>query len=86
VPKAKRRRRLVYRDHSDEEIRNELRTKIVEGSVLCDYLQNIVGSPVHERGRSDRECWVAEGMRVLADTMLAIATSTAPPKVETNQD
>jgi len=84
APKARRpKRRVIYREHSDEDLRNAIRGAIPEGGVLWDWLSLICLDAVNDD--TDFKRGVQEGRRTLAGEILTIAMSREPPKVDTNQ-
>ena len=77
-------RRLVYREHTDEALQNEIRVAIPVGGVLWDYF-SIIGMDTVD-GPTEFARGVQEGRRRLAGELLTVAMSKPEPKVENEQE
>jgi len=64
-------RRIIYRQHSDEQIRAAIKAACPEGSIFADYLQTVCLELVEAPTEFERG--VAEGKRRLAGEILTIA-------------
>ncbi len=69
----KKQRRLSYRSHNDEQIRNAIRAACPEGSIFADYLEQVCLEFVDAPDEFNRG--IAEGKRRLAGEILNIAMS-----------
>ena len=77
-------RRLVYREHDDEEVRNAIRAAIPESGVIWDYL-TLIGMDMVD-GANEYERGIVEGKRRFAGELLTLAMTKDLPKVRTNQE
>lgn len=81
---VKRQRRIVFREHSQEEYNNAIRSTIIEGSVFWDYLSGICLQTIDGSAEFDRG--VREGERRCAGDILNIAMSQPVRKEKENEE
>ena len=81
-PKPRKRRRLVYRQHTDDQVRNAIKASIPEGSIVMDWLElqcleRVSGGTEFDRGRAEgkREAFAEIMEMVLTDNEVEVKTN-----------